>query len=157
MPPKNPELVDVLNQVLTAELTAINQYFLHAKLCGHWGFARLAHHVRHESIDEMKHADRIIDRILFLGGFPNLQRLSPLEIGETVPEMLERDHALEVVAVDRLNRGIELALRVGDNGTRELLAHILVDEEEHMDWIETQQEAIARIGVERWLAEQLHS
>lgn len=156
MAAKHPELVDVLNEVLTAELTAINQYFLHAKLCAHWGFLRLAKRVRHESIDEMKHAERVIDRILFLGGIPNLQRLGALEIGETVSEQLERDHALEVLAVERLNRGIALALTLGDNGTRELLAHILVDEEEHMDWIETQQEAIARIGIERWLAEQLH-
>jgi bacterioferritin len=150
------EIIEVLNEVLTAELTAVNQYFLHGKLCGNWGYDRLAEHSRHESIDEMKHAERITDRIIYLEGFPNYQRYFPLRIGETVPEQFEADLALEVEAIDRLNRGIELAVAKSDNGTRELFADILVGEEEHVDWIETQLEAIRQIGLENYLAQQLH-
>ena len=105
------EIIEVLNEVLTAELTAVNQYFLHGKLCANWGYNRLAEHSRHESIDEMKHAERVTDRIIYLEGFPNYQRYFPLRIGETVPEQFEADRALEVEAIDRLNRGIELARR----------------------------------------------
>ena len=150
------QILELLNDVLTAELTAINQYFLHAKLCEHWGYGRLADHVRHESIDEMKHADRITDRILFLDGVPNFQRLSPLRIGETVPEQFESDLQLEYTAIERLNRGIARAVELGDHGTRELLADILVSEEEHADWLETQLETIRQIGVELYLSQQLH-
>jgi bacterioferritin len=150
------EIIEVLNEVLTAELTAVNQYFLHGKLCGNWGYARLAEHSRHESIDEMKHAERITDRIIYFEGFPNYQRYFPLRIGETVPEQFEADLALETEAIERLNRGIELAVSKSDNGTRELLADILVGEEEHVDWIETQLEAIRQIGLENYLAQQLH-
>ena len=150
------EIIEVLNEVLTAELTAVNQYFLHGKLCGNWGYARLAEHSRHESIDEMKHAERITDRIIYFEGFPNYQRYFPLRIGETVPEQFEADLALETEAIERLNRGIELAVAKSDNGTRELLADILVGEEEHVDWIETQLEAIRQIGIENYLTEQLH-
>ena len=150
------EIIEVLNEVLTAELTAVNQYFLHGKLCGNWGYDRLAEHSRHESIDEMKHAERITDRIIYFEGFPNYQRYFPLRIGETVPEQFEADLALETEAIERLNRGIELAVAKSDNGTRELLADILVGEEEHVDWIETQLEAIRQIGLENYLAEQLH-
>ena len=152
----DPEIIEVLNEVLTAELTAVNQYFLHGKLCGNWGYARLAEHSRHESIDEMKHAERITDRIIYFEGFPNYQRYFPLRIGETVPEQFEADLALETEAIERLNRGIELAVAKSDNGTRELLADILVGEEEHVDWIETQREAIRQIGLENYLAQQLH-
>ena len=150
------EIIEVLNEVLTAELTAVNQYFLHGKLCGNWGYDRLAEHSRHESIDEMKHAERITDRIIYFDGFPNYQRYFPLRIGETVPEQFEADLALETEAIERLNRGIELAVAKSDNGTRELLADILVGEEEHVDWIETQLEAIRQIGLENYLAQQLH-
>jgi bacterioferritin len=150
------QILELLNDVLTAELTAINQYFLHAKLCEHWGYGRLADHVRHESIDEMKHADQITDRILFLEGVPNFQRLAPLRIGETVPEQFESDLQLEYTAIERLNRGVARAVELGDNGTRELLADILVSEEEHADWLETQLETIRQIGVELYLAQQLH-
>ena len=152
----DPEIIEVLNEVLTAELTAVNQYFLHGKLCGNWGYDRLAEHSRHESIDEMKHAERITDRIIYFEGFPNYQRYFPLRIGETVPEQFEADLALETEAIERLNRGIELAVAKSDNGTRELLADILVGEEEHVDWIETQLEAIRQIGLENYLAQQLH-
>ena len=150
------EIIEVLNEVLTAELTAVNQYFLHGKLCANWGYNRLAEHSRHESIDEMKHAERITDRIIYLEGFPNYQRYFPLRIGETVPEQFEADLALEVEAIDRLNRGIELAVAKSDNGTRELFADILVGEEEHVDWLETQLETIRQIGLENYLAQQLH-
>jgi bacterioferritin len=149
-------ILELLNDVLTAELTAVNQYFLHAKLCEHWGYGRLAAHGRHESIDEMKHADRVTDRILYLEGVPNYQRLSPLRIGETVPEQFESDLQLERVAIERLNAGIARAVELGDNGTRELLAEILVAEEEHADWLETQLETIRQIGLELYLSQQLH-
>jgi bacterioferritin len=152
----NPEILDVLNEVLTAELTAINQYFLHAKIMEDWGFDRLAAHTKHESIDEMKHAEIVTDRILFLDGLPNYQRYFPLKIGETVPEMFEADRDLEFAAVERLNRGIALARDAGDNGSRELFEQILVSEEEHIDWLETQLESIRQVGLENYLAEHLH-
>ena len=150
------EIIEILNDVLTAELTAINQYFVHSKMCANWGYDRLAAHGREESIDEMKHADIVIDRILYFDGVPNMQRLFPLRVGETVAEQLESDLQLEYAAVERLNRGIAVAVAKGDNGTRELLAEILVSEEHHIDWIETQQETIRQIGLERYLAQQLH-
>ena len=152
----NPRIIETLNDVLTAELTAINQYFIHAKMCENWGYGRLAEHGRLESIDEMKHADIVIDRILFFDGVPNMQRLFPVRVGETVPEQLQVDVELEYAAVERLNRGIALAVDKGDNGTRELLADILVSEEDHIDWIETQQETIRQIGIVQYLAQQLH-
>ncbi len=150
------EIIDILNEVLTAELTAINQYFVHAKMCENWGYLRLAEHGRAESIDEMKHADIVIDRILYFDGVPNMQRLFPVRVGETVPEQFQLDAELEYAAVERLNRGIALAVDKGDNGTRDLLAGILVSEEDHIDWLETQQETIRQIGVENYLAQQLH-
>jgi bacterioferritin len=150
------DIIELLNEVLTSELTAINQYFLHAKMCSNWGYDRLAEKIRNESIDEMKHAEILVNRILFLEGVPNLQRLLPLQIGETVPEQFEKDLEVEHVAIERLNRGIALAVERADNGTRELLARILVAEEEHADWLETQLEAIRQLGVERYLGHQLH-
>jgi bacterioferritin len=153
----NPQIVELLNEVLTAELTAINQYFLHAKIMEDWGYLRLAEHTRHESIDEMKHAEIVTDRVLFLDGLPNYQRYFPLRIGETVPEMFEADRDLEYAAVERLNRAIAKAVEVGDNGSRELFEQILVSEEEHIDWLETQLTTIEQIGVENYLAEQLKS
>ena len=148
-------MVEILNEVLTAELTAINQYFIHAKMCGNWGFKRLQKLVRAESIDEMRHAEQIIDRILFLEGLPNLQRLAKLNVGETVEEQFKADLALEYVAIERLNRGIKLAREAGDNGTREMLEKILISEEEHTDWLETQLETIRQIGMPNYLAQQL--
>jgi bacterioferritin len=136
-------------------LTAINQYFLHARLCEHWGYDRLYENVRKESIEEMKHADALIDRILYLDGLPNLQRLGTVGVGQTVPEQFRLDLHVEYEAVKRLNDGIEACRAAGDNGTRELLEHILREEEEHVDWLESQQETIKQIGVERYLAEQL--
>ena len=149
------EVIDLLNELLTNELTAINQYFIHAKLCDHWGYKKLAAKVRHESIDEMKHADAVISRILYLDGIPNLQRLGRLRVGETVPEQFEADLALEHTAIGKLNEWIATCRRLGDNGTEELLTKILVGEEEHTDWLETQQETIKQIGLANYLAQQL--
>ena len=153
----NQQVIDVLNEVLTAELTAINHYFLQTKMTANWGYHRLAEHSRHESIDEMKHADEVTDRILYFDGLPNYQKLLPLNIGETVPEQLAADLQLEYAAVERLNRGIKLARDVDDNGSAELMERILVEEEHHIDWIETQLETIKQIGSENYLAQQLHA
>lgn len=149
------EIIDVLNEVLTAELTGINQYFLHGRICENWGYKKLWNFLRKESIDEMKHADSVIARILYLEGLPNLQRLGKINVGESVPEQLEADLALERDAVSRLNRGIELARSKGDNGTRALLEGILVSEEEHIDWIEAQQSLIQQLGLANYLAQQM--
>jgi bacterioferritin len=151
------QVITLLNDVLTAELTAVNQYFLHAQLCRHWGFERLAGKVRKESIEEMKHAEVLIDRILYLEGLPNLQRLGKVNVGQTVPEQFQLDLQVEAEAIKRLNDGIEACRAAGDNGTRDLLEHMLREEEQHADWLETQQEAIKQIGLERYLAEQLKS
>lgn len=151
----DPKVVSLLNDVLTAELTAINQYFLHAELCEHWGYARLHRRVRKESIEEMKHAEKVIHRILYLDGLPNLQKLGTLNIGQTVLEQLKSDLQLEIDAVSRLNAAITHCRSVSDNGTCELLEEILVEEEEHIDWIETQLEAIKQVGEQNWLTEQL--
>lgn len=155
MKPADPRLIDVLNDILSAELTAINQYFVHAKMCKNWGFARLHEYVRKESIDEMKHAEQVTERILFFDGVPNLQRLYKLNIGENVEEQLKSDLSLEYVAVERLNKAIQLCLEIQDAGTREMLEHILVSEEEHIDWLEAQLAAIGQVGLPNWLAQQL--
>ena len=153
----DPTVIEILNDVLTAELTAINQYFIHAKLCDNWGFKRLGDFVRHESIDEMKHADILIDRILFLEGMPNMQRIAPVTVGETVEEQFKVDLQLEYTAIKRLNAGIAACVVVGDNATRALLEGILVSEEEHTDWLETQLESIEQIGIQNYLAQQLYA
>ena len=152
----NPEVLELLNAVLTAELTAINQYFLDGKMLDHWGFERLGHRFRDESIDEMKDAEQLVDRILYLDGYPNLQRLGSLRVGETPLEKLQLSATVEHEAIDRLNRGIALCVSVGDNGSRELLADILTGEEEHLDWIEAQLEAIRQLGEVSYLAQHLH-
>ena len=151
------EVLDALNEILTSELTAINQYFIHYKMCENWGYKRLAKKKREESIEEMKHADRVIERILYLGGVPNMQRLSPVRVGEEPIEMHKLDLTLEREAVARLNQAIALCLDRKDAGTRELLEHLLVDEEESVDWLETQLNVVNDIGRERYLAEQLRS
>jgi len=151
----DPRVLDALNDVLTAELTAVNQYFIHAKMTANWGYERLAAHVREESIDEMKHAELLIERILYFEGVPNMQRLFPVRVGEAVLEQLELDLEVEKEAIPRFNRAVALCVEVGDNGTRELLAEMLVSEEEHADWLETQLETIRQIGLENYLAQQL--
>ena len=149
------KVIEILNDVLTAELTAINQYFIHAKMCANWGYERLAAKIRLESIDEMRHADEVITRILFLEGIPNLQRYNKLRVGETVKEQFESDLQLEIHAIKFLNDGIDAARKVGDNGSEDLLKKILVAEEEHTDWLETQLETVKQIGVANYLAQQL--
>lgn len=153
----DPEIIDALNEILTAELTAINQYFIHAKMRENWGFAKLAEVARKESIEEMEDADKIIERILYLDGVPNLQRYNPVLVGETIPEQLALELETEKAAIERYNRSIALAVAKGDNGTRELLEHRLVDEESHADWLETQLHVIETIGAELYLSQQLGS
>ena len=152
----NPQVIELLNEVLTAELTAINQYFIHAKMCADWGYTKLAAKVRAESIDEMRHADTLIERILFLDGVPNVQRYSKVNVGETVKEQLELDLQLEHDAIARLNKAIATCRDVGDNASRELLNGILVSEEEHTDWLETQLELIRQVGEQLYCAQQIH-
>ena len=152
----NAKLIELLNEVLTAELTGINQYFVHAKMCQNWGYGRLAAMNKQESIGEMKHADEVIERILFLEGVPNVQRLGKVRVGETVAEQFRLDHDLEIDAISRLNKGIALAVEVGDNGSRDLLEKILVSEEEHADWLEAQLELIKQVGEANYLAQQIY-
>ncbi|MEB2345067.1 MAG: bacterioferritin [Deltaproteobacteria bacterium] len=151
----DPQILEALNEILTAELTAINQYFLHARMCGNWGYRRLEKKKRDESIDEMKDADRLIERILFLEGVPNMQRLNPVRVGEDPIEQHRLDLAMELDAVQRYNRAIALAREKGDNGTRALLEHNLRGEEDSVDWLESQLHVVSEIGKERYLAEQL--
>ena len=149
------KIIEVLNDVLTAELTAINQYFVHGEMCENWGYERLHKVVRKHSIGEMKHAEEVIERVLFLEGIPNLQRLGKINIGETMEEVLKSDYALELEALPRLNQGIELCREVGDNNSRHLLEAILHDEEEHVDWIEAQMSLIEQVGIQNYLAQQI--
>ena len=155
MKPVDKKIVALLNDVLTAELTAINQYFLHGEMCHNWGLERLYHIVRKHSIDEMKHAEEVMERILFLEGVPNVQKMNKINIGETVPEQLQSDLALEMEAVTRLNDGIAQCLEANDGATRELLEHILKSEEEHVDWLEAQLGLIDQIGLQNYLSQQL--
>jgi bacterioferritin len=148
-------IIEILNEVLTAELTAINQYFIHSRMCDNWGYDHLAEKLRHESIDEMKDADAIIERILYLEGVPNMQRLGSVAVGENVPEQLALDQDLERAAIGRYNRGIALAVAEADNGTRDLFESQLRGEEEHLDWIESQLELIRQVGVENYLSQQI--
>jgi bacterioferritin len=151
----DPQVIEILNEVLTGELTAINQYFLHSKICKNWGYSKLANYLYKESIDEMKHADKLIERILFLEGLPNVQRLSKVAVGQTVPEIFKNDFAVEMVAIPLLKKGIKICRDVSDNGSQDLLLQILIAEEEHVDWIEAQQELIRQIGEQNYLAQQL--
>lgn len=150
------DIITMLNEVLTSELTAINQYFIHHKMCADWGYQALSDKKRAESIEEMNHADRVIDRILYLDGTPNMQRLFPVKVGQNAVEQHKLDLELELEAVKRLNDGIALCREKGDNGTRELLEKILLDEEEGIDWLEAQLHIIEEVGKERYLAEQIH-
>ena len=152
----SPRIIELLNDVLTAELTAINQYFVHSKMCDNWGYKRLAKHHHDESIGEMKDAEELIERILYLDGVPNLQRLGTVMVGETVPEQLRLDLELEREAIGRLNAGIAACTEEGDNGSRDLLEDILEGEEEHADWLETQLSLIADVGEAHYLSQQIH-
>jgi bacterioferritin len=150
------QVIGLLNEVLTAELTAVNQYFLDAKMFDNWGYGRLGARFRSESIDEMKDADELIERILYLDGHPNVQRLGTIKIGEMAAEKFTLGLELEKEAIDRLNRGIALSVEKGDNGSRELLEKILLGEEEHADWLETQLALISSIGDATYLGQQIH-
>jgi bacterioferritin len=139
-------VIEFLNEQLTAELTAINQYFLHAKMQENWGLTKLAKHTRAESLDEMRHAEILTDRILFLEGLPNYQKLFSLRIGENVKEMFECDLKVEMEAIDRLRRGIEYMRSVDDHTSRRMFEEILADEEHHVDYLETQLDLIEKLG-----------
>jgi bacterioferritin len=149
------DVIEILNEVLTAELTAINQYFIDAKMMGNWGYERLAHKFREDSIDEMRDADKLIERILFLDGMPNLQRLGTVRVGETVAEKLRLALDVEREAIERLNQGVARCAELRDAGSEELLEEILKGEEEHADWLETQLELIEQIGDAHYLAQQV--
>jgi bacterioferritin len=149
------KVIEFLNKALTNELTAINQYFLHARMYKSWGFAKLNEKEYHESIDEMKHADQLIERILFLEGLPNLQNLDKLMIGENPREMLECDLKLEQIAVPLLKTAIAYCESIQDYVSRELFEHILESEENHIDWLETQLELIEKIGLQNYLQSQM--
>jgi len=152
----NDEILKFLNEVLKAELTAINQYFLHAKMCENWGYQRMAAYNRKESIDEMKHAEELMERILFLEGTPNMTDMFPIRVGKDVKAQLESDLQLEMDAVPRLNAAIKAAVAAGDNASRELFERILIDEEHHIDYLEGQLHAIKEIGLNNYLAQHLH-
>jgi bacterioferritin len=153
----SPELIELLNDALTAELTAINQYFVQAKMCDNWGYARLGQRLREESIDEMRDAEALVERILYLEGVPNLQRLGSVMVGQTVAEQHQVNLDLERAAIERLNRGILECRSAGDDGTSQVLERILAGEEEHADWLETQLELIGQIGEPLYLAQQVRT
>ena len=151
----SPAVIEALNDILTAELTTINQYFISAKMCANWGYERLAERIMHESIDEMKDADSLIERILYFDGVPNMQRLSAVRVGETVLEQLELALLTETEAIVRYNAAIALCVAEGDNGTRELLEEKLTGEEAHADWLESQLELVRQVGIENYLSQQI--
>ncbi len=150
------KVIAVLNEVLKAELTAINQYFLHAEMCENWGYEKLAKHTRKESIEEMQHAEKLMERILLLDGTPNMSDYFKINIGPNVKAQLQNDLKVEYDAVKRLNKGVATCVDQGDNGSRDLLEGILTDEEEHIDWLEAQLHAIDEMGIENYLAQQMH-
>ena len=151
----DPKVIQFLNQLLKAELTAINQYFLHAEMCENWGYERLAKLVKKESIEEMTHAEKLMERILYLDGTPNMTDYFKINVGATVEAQLKNDLQLEYDAVKRLNEGIKLCVAAGDNGSRDLAQKILDDEEHHVDWLEGQLHAIGEMGIANYLAQQL--
>ncbi len=150
------KIIELLNEILTGQLTAINQYFIHYKMLQNWGFDRLAKKKYSESIRQMKHADDLMERILYLEGIPNMQRLNPVKVGETATEMHQLDLAVETTMVKALNRGIEVTVNSGDNGTRTLLDKVLTKDEDSLDWHESHLEMIERLGEKAYLAEMIH-
>jgi bacterioferritin len=152
----NDTVIAYLGEVLKAELTAINQYFLHAKMCENWGYMKLAAYMRHESIDEMKHADIVLNRMLFLEGSPNMNEMFTLRIGQNVKDQIQNDLALELEALPRLNKAIQAAIDARDNASRELFEQILIEEEHHVDWLEAQLHMIGEMGYDNYLAQQMH-
>ena len=153
----DPKVLDALNRALTVELTAINQYFCQAKMCKNWGYQKLAKKHYEESIGEMKHAEKLIDRILFLEGVPEIARYDVIRVGTNVKEQFENDLQLEMKGVNLYNQAIELCIGIKDAGSRELMEHILVDSEEHVDWLETQLGLVKALGLENYLTEQMGS
>jgi bacterioferritin len=151
----NPKVIAALNEALKEELTAINQYFLHAEMCENWHYSKLGDFIRKQSIDEMKHAEQIIERILFLDGTPSMTELMQLNVGQNVKDQLASDLKLELAAVVQYNRAVALARDAGDNASRELFERLLKDEEEHVDWLEAQLHQIKEIGYERYLSQQI--
>ena len=151
----NNKVIAALNEDLKAELTAINQYFLHAEMFHNWGYERLYELTKKEAVDEMKHAEKLLERILFLDGAPNMSELFPLKIGGNVKEMMANDLALELEAVARYNNHVKLCVEVGDNGSRELIEEFLVNEEEHVDFLESQLHQISEVGYERYVSQQI--
>ena len=149
----DPEVIEFLNEQLTGELTAINQYFLHAKMQENFGWTKLAKYTRHESFDEMKHAEMLTDRILFLDGLPNYQRLFHVRVGQTVTEMFQADRQVEVEAIDRLKRGIEVMRAKGDITSANIFESILADEEHHIDYLDTQLELVEKLGEALYIAQ----
>ncbi len=152
----DPKVIDYLQEVLTGELTAINQYFLHAEMMENWGYKRLAAKTRKESIEEMQHAEKLLERMLYLDGSPNMKNLFQLRIGQNVKAQLENDLQVEYEAVPRLNKAINAAVEAADNGSRDLFESILKDEEEHVDYLEAQLHLIQEMGYENYLAQHIH-
>ena len=148
-------VIDLLNRILTADLTAINQYFVHAKICDNWGYDRLHNKIRQRSFDEMKDAEELIEHILYLEGVPNMQRLSNVHVGETVPEQFKVDLKTEQDMLKILSDGVAHCVKVGDYTTRHKLEDMVKDTDEHIDWIETQQGLIEQVGLENYLSEQI--
>jgi len=151
----NPQLIDELNNRLAEELGAINQYFVHAEMCEDWGYTPLQDEIKQRSIQEMRHAEQLIERILFLEGRPIVSNLSKITIGKQVEEMHKYDSGAEVDAIKNYNDTIKLATEVGDNGTKSMLEQILKEEEQHLDWIEEQQDQIEQMGIQRYLSKQV--
>jgi bacterioferritin len=152
----DPRIIDLLNQVLRKELTGINQYFIHSRMCKNWGYAVLAKAHYEESKDEMNHADRVIERILFLEGVPNLSDYDRILVGRNVREQIDNDLGLEIAALAVLRPGVALCLEAGDHASRELLEHIIEDEEHHVDWLEAQKHKIEEVGYQAYLAQQIY-
>ena len=150
------KVIKDLNEVLKAELTAINQYFCHGEMCENWGYSKLAGYIKKEAIDEMRHAEALIERILFLEGMPNMADMFPIKIGQDVKTQIENDMALELDAIPRLNGAINHAMAANDNASRELFEKILVDEEQHVDWLEAQLGMIDEMGIGVYLSQQIH-
>ena len=147
----NAKVIGVLSDALAEELTAVNQYFLHAEMCENWGYGKLGDYIKKNAIGEMKHAEELIERILFLEGFPDMARYMPIRIGKKIPEMIRNDLKLELGAVKMYNDSIRIARAAGDDGSAELLKKLLLDEEEHVDWLENQLEQIEQLGLENYL------
>jgi bacterioferritin len=151
----NVKVIATLNEALKEELTAINQYFLHAEMCENWRYEKLGEYIKKQSIDEMKHAEALIERILFLDGTPNMTELLQLTVGQNVKAQLEGDLNLEIAAVSMYNRAVQICREEGDNASRELFERLLKDEEEHVDWLEAQLHQIQEMGYERYLSQQI--